>query len=141
MGERGNQRVCCDGPYSLCRNPYLFFSVTGLTGFLLFLRMGRYLWAVIPAAFIICYFLIRTEEKWLKNNFAHVYEDYRQRVPRLWPKYSGYWSRAALAVTPYGILRSLAELNWLLLLFVIYVLHGRAHCPRLLHDIILPSLF
>jgi protein-S-isoprenylcysteine O-methyltransferase Ste14 len=81
--------LVAEGPYSLCRHPLYFFSFVGGVG-LGFCTETLSAPLLFALAFAVYYPLaIRGEEVFLSDNFPG-YEEYRQRVPRFFPRWSNF---------------------------------------------------
>lgn len=80
-----NEQLATTGPYAYCRNPLYLGSIIIAIGFAI---ASRDVWVAIGiiGLFIVIYVpVIRSEESFLRNQFAE-YEGYAGRVPRLLPK-------------------------------------------------------
>jgi protein-S-isoprenylcysteine O-methyltransferase Ste14 len=88
IGGRKNSELVTAGPYSITRNPLYFFSLLGIaglgaqTGSLLSMAM------LVLAAYLAFDMAMRGEEAFLAGRYGGVFDDYRSRVPRLWPDFS-----------------------------------------------------
>jgi protein-S-isoprenylcysteine O-methyltransferase Ste14 len=79
-----NEHLAMTGPYAYCRNPLYLGSIIIAIGFAI---ASRDLWVAlgIIALFAIIYVpVIRSEEAFLRRQFAD-YDSYARRVPRLLP--------------------------------------------------------
>jgi protein-S-isoprenylcysteine O-methyltransferase Ste14 len=77
-----------EGPYSICRNPLYFFSMLGGIG-VGCVTETLTIPAIILLAFALYYpYVIRFEEKRLREVHGRDYETYFQTVPQFWPKWS-----------------------------------------------------
>lgn len=99
-----DDRLVTDGPYSLCRNPLYFFSMIGLLGIGFATETLTF-----PLAFIILFtlyypFVIKSEERRLRKLFGAAFEDYTQRVPPFFPKFSTFSEPEQYVVKP-GVYR------------------------------------
>jgi protein-S-isoprenylcysteine O-methyltransferase Ste14 len=75
-----------DGPYSVSRNPLYFFSLLGAIGVGL-ASETLLIPAIVLIAFIIYYpGVIKSEEREMGKNHGDMFEAYRTRVPRFFPK-------------------------------------------------------
>ncbi len=76
------------GPYSMCRNPLYFFSFIGALG--LALASETLLIPVLLAIGFALYYpsVIKSEENKLQEIFGEELLDYKQKVPRFFPKLS-----------------------------------------------------
>ncbi len=124
------------GPYSLSRNPLYGFSLLGGLGIAITTET-----VTIPllfAAWFAWYYrnVIASEERHLRAAYGARYEDYAARVPRFWPRRSGWSEPARWEIAPGCFRRSLSEVVW----FVVAAVGLHA-----LHDfrgaLALPSLF
>jgi len=80
-----NQKITSSGPYAHTRNPLYVGSIVIAVGFAL---AAQSVWIVIVLVtlFLLVYVpVIRSEEAYLRSQFPG-YEDYAQRVPRLFPR-------------------------------------------------------
>lgn len=129
IAGRKNRELCEDGPYSLCRNPLYVFSFLGVVGLALAARMGTFVLLFAVPFWIYHHFVIRSEEQRLALLFGDDYKRYCAVVPRLFPRFRNYWSRASLTTDPRIIGRSLLETAWFLAVLVVIeiVEHLRIH--------------
>ncbi|ABS13524.1 MULTISPECIES: methyltransferase family protein [Brucella/Ochrobactrum group] len=109
IGGRKSAEIVQSGPYSVTRNPLYVFSSIGAMG------IGAQTGSIIIAiAFgVLCYLafsvVIRTEEKFLKQNFGKPYEAYCASVPRFFPKFSLFRDDKELIVRPDRIYRTFQD--------------------------------
>lgn len=76
------------GPYSLCRNPLYFFSFIGGIGVGLASETLTVTF-IILVAFVLYYpFMIKAEEKKLREIHDDDFEKYVERTPRFWPSFA-----------------------------------------------------
>lgn len=99
-----DDRLVTDGPYSLCRNPLYFFSMIGLLGIGFATETLTF-----PLVFIILFalyypFVIKSEERRLRKCFGAAFDDYTQRVPPFFPKFSTFFEPEQYVVKP-GVYR------------------------------------
>lgn len=127
IAGRKNSELCQDGPYSLCRNPLYLFSFIALVGIALAARLGTVAVVLTPLFWLYHHFVIRSEESKLREMFGEAFEAYRREVPRIIPRFRGYWSRADLVTNPRILARNLLEVAWFLVLLAMLevVEHGR----------------
>ena len=90
IAGRKAREVVSEGPYSLCRNPLYWGTLLIAVGACLFLKSWTF--AVISLGPILLYPLavVPAEERYLRNKLGQPYLDYCNRVPRWWPRLSGY---------------------------------------------------
>ena len=78
------------GPYAVCRNPLYLFSLIGAAGVGLCTETLT-LAALLTAAFLLYYpFLIRAEERDLRQAHGSDFDAYAKNTPRLWPSFRRY---------------------------------------------------
>jgi protein-S-isoprenylcysteine O-methyltransferase Ste14 len=110
------------GPYRYVRNPlYLGSWLLALGVSVLMPPSGAAFFLVAFSIFVLL--LIRAEERFLSTKQGDLYQQYRQNVPRLWPRVTGgnaatsaarpQWVQALLAETyPVAITLCFAVLAW-----------------------------
>ena len=110
------------GPYRYVRNPlYLGSWLLALGVSVLMPPSGAAFFLVAFSVFVLL--LIRAEERFLSAKQGEMYQQYRRRVPRLWPRFIGgnaatsaarpRWGEALLAETyPVTITLCFAVLAW-----------------------------
>jgi protein-S-isoprenylcysteine O-methyltransferase Ste14 len=108
-----NEELIQDGPFSLCRNPSYIFSFLGLMGVLIWVQ-NLVVLIVAPLYWGYYFFVIRSEEKRLSRLFNGEFAAYCSRVPRLVPDPRNYWSRGALEVNAYLVLREIIRSGFFL---------------------------
>ncbi|MCC6415618.1 MAG: isoprenylcysteine carboxylmethyltransferase family protein [Opitutaceae bacterium] len=115
IAGRKNTELCCDGPYSVCRNPLYVFSFFGVVGLALVARSAPLGLIIAPIFWGYHHFVISSEETRLRELFGEAYNKYYREVPRLWPSFRLYWSRPSLVIDPRVIGRALSEVAWFLI--------------------------
>jgi protein-S-isoprenylcysteine O-methyltransferase Ste14 len=86
IGDKKNQTVVQDGPYSICRHPLYLGSTIAIVGFGV-LTLSIILTVLIGGlTFIVLYLTARREERYLQTIFGPAYAAYAARVPRLIPQ-------------------------------------------------------
>ncbi|WP_419655920.1 nickel-cobalt-cadmium resistance protein [Desulfosarcina variabilis str. Montpellier] len=85
-----DDKLVVQGPYSICRNPLYFFSMIGTLGIGFATETLTF-----PILFILMFalyypFVIKSEEKRLKQLFGASFEQYTQSVPAFFPKFSNF---------------------------------------------------
>jgi len=125
IAGRKNRELCVDGPYSLCRNPLYVFSYVGLMG--LALGAKNVLLAVGATPLFWAYYavVIRSEEKVLQGIFGTSFDEYRQRVPAVFPRISNYWSRKEFLIQPKKVVAGMVDAMWFL--WAMILLEGLEH--------------
>ncbi|MFQ0815004.1 isoprenylcysteine carboxyl methyltransferase [Brucella anthropi] len=109
IGGRKSAEIVQSGPYSVSRNPLYVFSSIGAIG--VGAQTGS---LIIAVAFgVLCYLafsiVIRTEEKFLKQNFGKPYEAYCAKVPRFFPSFSLFRDDKELIVRPDRLYRTFTD--------------------------------
>jgi len=85
-----DDRLVTEGPYSICRNPLYLFSMIGVVG------IGCSTETItFPIVFTILFalyypFVIKSEEKRLRQLFGAEFREYKKRVPAFFPKISTF---------------------------------------------------
>ncbi|MBN1931381.1 MAG: isoprenylcysteine carboxylmethyltransferase family protein [Desulfobacterales bacterium] len=83
-----DKKLVTEGPYSICRNPLYFFSSIGVIGIGCSTETFTF-----PIVFIILFafyypYVIKSEEKRLKQLFGSYFEEYTKKAPTFFPKLS-----------------------------------------------------
>jgi protein-S-isoprenylcysteine O-methyltransferase Ste14 len=114
IGGRKNFELVQDGPYSLARNPLYVFSIIGSAG--AGAQMGSVAAALAygVATWAIFLWMAKLEEAAMMQNFGDAFRLYGAKVPRFWPRFSGYHSRRSLEVYPHKVVITFfdASLFW-----------------------------
>ena len=109
IGGRKSAEIVAIGPYSISRNPLYVFSTIGAIG------IGAQTGSLILSALmgLLCYLaflrVILVEENFLKTNFGTPYENYCQKVPRFFPKFSLFQDAVELIVKPDRLYRTFGD--------------------------------
>lgn len=90
------------GPFGYVRNPLYIGNIIVYTGFgILSYALFPYLAVIAFFWFIFQYWLIISiEEKFLESKFGLEYEQYKENVNRLWPRFTPYNSGGDQATKP-----------------------------------------
>jgi protein-S-isoprenylcysteine O-methyltransferase Ste14 len=123
-----NKSVISSGPYQYTRNPlYLGSFIIGLGFFLAIINIA----AVLVIAFIFAYIyysVILDEERILEEKFGDEFKEYKNRVPRIIPNFSGGERPLAPTLFSWGnVFRNKeynAWLGFLLALGLIYLIRN-----------------
>lgn len=129
IGGRKNRELCTTGPYSLTRNPLYFFSFLGVVGAGLALQ-SLLLALSSTIAFLGYYrFVIRAEERRLRNLFGGDFDAFADRVPRFWPRVARPDHGDDLVVPARLLARTLGESFWFLAAIILVELieEGKMH--------------
>lgn len=133
IGGRKDSILCCEGPYSLTRNPLYFFSFLGVIGFAMALQS----WLMVllyGGVFLFAYRgVIRGEEKRLLELFGEDYADYLRRTPRFFPALRRPAPmRGDFYIKPRQVERALKDVAWFLMMILflelLEMLHDRGIC-------------
>jgi hypothetical protein len=95
-----DDKLVTEGPYSICRNPLYFFSMVGVIG----IGCATETFA-FPIVFILLFalyypFVIKSEEKRLKQLFGVAFDEYTKRVPAFFPRFSTFSEPKEYLVKP-----------------------------------------
>jgi len=137
IGGRKDAELVTLGPYSISRNPLYLFSSLGAAG--IGAQFGSIVLAVAAALVSITIFclVIRQEEQVLSGIHGTPYDEYRQRVPLLVPRFSLWKDADVLEARPPRIVMTFIDASLMLLAVpiseVIEQLQGRAILPVLFH--------
>ncbi|UXM96526.1 isoprenylcysteine carboxylmethyltransferase family protein (plasmid) [Bartonella sp. HY329] len=109
IGGRKSAEIVAIGPYSISRNPLYVFSAIGAIG--IGAQTGSIVLALIMG--FLCYIaflrVILVEEKFLQGNFGEPYQQYCQKVPRFFPKFSLFHDANELIVKPDRLYRTFSD--------------------------------
>ena len=123
-GYKDDQLVT-KGPYSLCRNPLYLFSFIGAVG-IGFATETLTFPIVLTVLFALYYpFVIRGEERRLKQLFGTAFDDYSTSVPRFFPKLSSFSEPESYTVKPVVYRNHIFSALWFVwLIGVLEVIEG-----------------
>lgn len=112
IGGRKKKLLVEGGPYSICRNPLYLFSLFGGVG--IGLQAGNASTGLAIGLFVFAVFsvVILQEEAFLKSRFPAEFATYAARVPRWWPRLSGWQSADELLVRPHLVLTTFRDALW-----------------------------
>jgi protein-S-isoprenylcysteine O-methyltransferase Ste14 len=84
---RKGEVVAMSGPYARTRNPLYFGSAFLAAGFAI--ASGSWIAAVLVAGYYLALypFLMRREERELRDRFGSAFDEYTRRVPLFWPRW------------------------------------------------------
>ena len=101
-----------DGPYSMCRNPLYFFSMTGALG--VGLATETLLVPGLILMFFVLYYpvVIKREETRLARQHCFKYSCYLETVPAFFPRFSMLREPVNYAVNPVVLKRHLMDAIW-----------------------------
>lgn len=86
IAGRKDVELVCEGPYARCRHPLYFGSLVASVGLALSTR-SVVIMLVLPGALtVLLWSAIRREESLLAAGHGGRWQDYRARVPAVWPR-------------------------------------------------------
>jgi protein-S-isoprenylcysteine O-methyltransferase Ste14 len=136
IGGRKSKQLINQGPYSLCRNPLYvgtFLLVIGAGLCFENLFMLAFCLAVMAPVHVA---VVIMEENHLSKLFGEEYQQYKQSVPRFWPRLRNYKSPETITIYTRAIRRIAVDTAFVLLIPEI------EDWLEVLHDIdILPVLW
>ena len=129
-----SKRIISEGPYSICRNPLYWGTLTVLASQVcLYHSLTFALGAVVPILIYI-YGVIPAEENHLRYKLGDEYLAYYNAVPKMWPNFANYSSPPEINVNLKGlraeVLRILGWIGLPLLAMVLNFLRETPHWPR-----------
>ena len=115
------------GPYSLVRNPLYLFSLIGAVGVGL-VSKNILVCALIIVMFVIYYpFVIRAEEKHLREIHGDTFAEYTRKTPMFIPNFSGFHEKQYYPINARLFRRAFISVIWFPLIFMILLMIGRLH--------------
>jgi len=129
-----DNKLITEGPYSICRNPLYFFSMIGVVGIGCSTETFTF-----PIVFIILFalyypFIIKSEEKRLKQLFAVEFEEYTKRVPAFFPRFSTFEEPEKYSVKPVVYRKHIFSALWFIwIVGIIEVIEGMREIGLLSH--------
>jgi protein-S-isoprenylcysteine O-methyltransferase Ste14 len=116
VGGRKKRAVVMQGPYSVCRNPLYLGSLLITSATALFLQSPVFAAAVVLAAVLYASTTVPAEETYLRAALGDEYLRYCERVPRFWPRFSGFRAESPIVVHLSGLRREMLRVvHWLAL--------------------------
>jgi protein-S-isoprenylcysteine O-methyltransferase Ste14 len=133
IGQRKSKQLITDGPFSMCRNPLYFGSLLIAVGVSLcfenFVLLAFVLIVLVPIHLLVIF----AEEKKLITAFGTAYEQYKKKVPRLWPAFSRFKTSSVIEVSTKALTKAAMEMVLLLLIpplgDLVELLHVRGILP------------
>jgi protein-S-isoprenylcysteine O-methyltransferase Ste14 len=114
IGGRKRHTLVCEGPYSLCRNPLYVGTFLTWIGTACFLQSLTFAVGVALAIWLFARGTVPAEEERLRVVLGRSYEDYCSRVPRFWPRLSGFRTSNTISVNVVGLRQELRRASrWL----------------------------
>ncbi len=116
IGSRKSKELIVEGPYSICRNPlYVGSFMLAIGAGFCFENVLMVL--LVPAIIIPAHVIVtRMEETHLESVFGEEYRQYKEKVPRYWPRLSGYRSGERVEINVHAIRRIVTDTVAVLLL-------------------------
>ncbi len=109
IGRRKSKQLVTEGPYSFCRNPLYLGTLLIMAGAGLCLENPVMLAAALLVAVPAHVLAAKAEEQYLEEVFGQAYRDYRQRVPRFWPRLRLYHTVENVEASTWAIRRVTIE--------------------------------
>lgn len=114
IGGHKGRRLACEGPYSLCRNPLYFGTCLIALSVAAFLQSTIFAVGVAIASLLYLSTTIAVEERRLREELGTEYIEYCARVPRFWPRWSGFRTSPMVEVNVHGLYcEFLRSLQWI----------------------------
>lgn len=109
LGGHKGADLIQQGPYSVSRNPLYLFSVMAVVG--IGAQTGSIVFGLVLAlgVYAVFNYVIREEEVLLRKVFGFQFEEYSARVPRFWPRISGWKSDSELMIDVSGLGRTVRD--------------------------------
>lgn len=109
LGGRKGENLIQQGPYSISRNPLYVFSVMAVVG--IGAQTGSIVFGLVLAigVYAVFNYVIGEEEILLRKVFGPQYVEYCSRVPRFWPRFSGWRSEPHVMVDVSGLGRTVRD--------------------------------
>ena len=103
------------GAYSLCRNPLYLFSFVAFVGLVALTAQLILVFISIVFYLTVYRYTILSEERYLKDRYGAVYEEFLQNTSRFLPKFRNFHCPEKIEVRPAFLHKELLRaLNWLL---------------------------
>ncbi len=120
------EMLVTEGPYKLTRNPMYLGSFMIGVGFVLIL-WPWWMWSLFALVFYVRFRRqIELEERYLFSHFGSPFEQYRKKVPQIFPRWSAVWRLRVKETFPWGTLWITKEkwgfISWPLLAFILEAL-------------------
>ena len=90
VGGHKDRELQTEGPYSICRNPLYFGSLSFGVALTCILKSALFAGGVILTGVFYLVLVVRAEELWLVRRFGEDYQSYCRRTPRFWPRWSSF---------------------------------------------------
>lgn len=120
-------RIVCEGPYSIVRNPLYVFSFIGAMGIGL-ASENLLVLALLLSAFLLYYpLVVFAEEGHLQAKFGQPYIEYMHNVPRFVPRHLRPVEPDIYPVRPRHFRKALPDVLWFFWFFMILQLVERMH--------------
>jgi len=110
IGDRKDQQLQMEGPYSMTRNPLYLGSACFALSAAFFLKSFTLILAAALLGLIYRRFVIPSEERVLERKFGEDFRKYRARVPRLFPNPRLYHASESVPVRLAGMRREFKRL-------------------------------
>lgn len=125
IGGRKNDKVICEGPFSVVRNPLYVFSFIGIVGIGLQSGMAT-LVLVLVLGFVLYYpKVVAREEAFLLHKFGDTYRDYMLGTPRWLPRWKNWAEPEFISTQPRMLRETLRDASIFFVAFPIFELLDR----------------
>jgi protein-S-isoprenylcysteine O-methyltransferase Ste14 len=122
IGGRKNNKIICEGPFSIVRNPLYVFSFIGIVG--IGLQSGIATLLVLLLLGFVLYYpkVVAREEAFLLHKFGDTYRDYMQKTPRWWPRWKNWIEPEYITTQPRLLRESMRDAAMFFIAFPIFEL-------------------
>jgi protein-S-isoprenylcysteine O-methyltransferase Ste14 len=110
IGDRKEEQLQTEGPYSMTRNPLYFGSFCFVLSVALFIKSATLLVAVALTTLIYARLVIRSEERVLEHKFGEAFRNYCAQTPRFFPDPRLYHAPEAVSTRLTGMRREIKRL-------------------------------
>lgn len=126
LGGHKGAELIQQGPYSVSRNPLYLFSVMAVVG--IGAQTGSIVFGLVLAlgVYAVFNYVIGEEEVLLRKVFGSQFDGYCARVPRFWPRVSGWKSDSEVMVDVSGLGRTVRDALPYFLAIPVFALIGYA---------------
>lgn len=136
IAGRKTEELVTHGPYSLCRNPLYFFSLTGAIG--VGLGTGTLTFPILVMLGFAAYYpaVMKSESQRLREEHHDAYDAYLKSTPALWPAVSKFRDIEAITINSKPFRRGTFDTFWffgaLALMHIFAELHHIEFLPTLI---------
>lgn len=116
-----------EGPYSIVRNPLYFFSLIGAVGIGIMTNNVLVLGLIVILFGLYYPFVIRAEEKHLREVHGEAFDKYREKTPMFIPRFSLFREPPHYIIDTRLFRRAFLSVMWFPLMFMVLVVIERLH--------------